>query len=109
MGESGETKVNGEKKEQILEAVCDICHWPYVYRDDEVMHAEKCDHCTVEAILNGIDTDVRPVVYGHNEDGPSMFTCSVCKWSCFDTVPGDTEEYNFCPNCGADMRGDDNV
>lgn len=48
--------------------------------------------------------DVRPVVRGHNEDGYTLFTCSVCKWSCFDTVPGDTEEYNFCPNCGADMR-----
>ena len=50
--------------------------------------------------------DVRPVVHGFNMDAEyhTLFTCSVCGWSCFDTVPGDTEEYNFCPNCGADMR-----
>ena len=45
--------MSGEERERILEAVCDICHWPYVYRDDEVMHAEKCDHCPIEALLNG--------------------------------------------------------
>lgn len=50
--------------------------------------------------------DVRPVVRGFNKlkDYPSLFECSVCGWECGDTVPGDTETYNFCPNCGADMR-----
>lgn len=45
--------MSGEEKERILEAVCDICHWPYVYHDSEIMHAEKCDHCPIEALLNG--------------------------------------------------------
>ena len=45
--------MSGEEKERILEAVCDICHWPYVYRDSEIMHAERCDNCPVEALLNG--------------------------------------------------------
>lgn len=43
--------MSGEEKERILEAVCDICHWPYVYRDDEVMHDEKCDNCPAEKAL----------------------------------------------------------
>lgn len=42
-----------EQKEKIMAAVCDICHWPYVYRDSEIMQAEKCDHCPVEKALSG--------------------------------------------------------
>lgn len=51
--------------------------------------------------------DVAPVVHGYNLDKewPSLFQCSVCKWSCSDTIPGDTAEYNYCPNCGAKMDG----
>ena len=37
-----------ERIEKAMEAVCDICHWPYVYRDQDVMHAEKCENCPVE-------------------------------------------------------------
>ena len=32
---------------------------------------------------------------------PLFYTCSVCGMKY-------TEEYNYCPNCGADMRGDEN-
>ena len=44
--------MSGEEKERILEAVCDICHWPYVYRNSEIMNDEKCKYCPVEAVLN---------------------------------------------------------
>jgi predicted RNA-binding Zn-ribbon protein involved in translation (DUF1610 family) len=49
--------------------------------------------------------DVRPVVRGFNvrKDYPSLFECSVCGWSDDDTTTGDTQTYNYCPNCGADM------
>ena len=44
--------------------------------------------------------DVRPVVRGRWEkDTPMGYKCSVC--GCL--MPG---KPNFCPNCGADMRGD---
>lgn len=39
------------------------------------------------------------------EDTPSLFECSICHWSCFDTYCGDGD-YNYCPNCGAKMDGE---
>ena len=30
-----------------------------------------------------------------------MTKCSVCDW-----INNDDSSYNFCPNCGADMRGE---
>ena len=66
----------------------------------------------VKEILQSIPAaDVRPVVRGHwigtkeaEEMGDIMkeFTCSVCgccEWDCTES-----ESFNFCPNCGADMR-----
>ena len=57
--------------------------------------------------------DVRPVVRGHwigtkeaEDMGDIMkeFTCSVCgccEWDCTES-----ESFNFCPKCGADMRAE---
>ena len=33
----------------------------------------------------------------------SMWVCSNCDWGYQDCY-----DFNFCPNCGADMRGEDN-
>ena len=54
--------------------------------------------------------DAVEVVHGYNidRDTPSLFECSVCHWSCWDTYCGDTDDYNYCPNCGAKMDGDRN-
>ena len=53
--------------------------------------------------------DAVPVVHGYNtkDDSPSLFGCSVCGWFCWDTYCGDTDTYNYCPNCGAKMDGAD--
>ena len=50
--------------------------------------------------------DAVEVVHGYNRLGEykSMFKCSVCDWECWDTLCGDTETYNYCPNCGAKME-----
>ena len=42
-------------------------------------------------------------------DGDSYYECSVCK-DAFTLINGTPEDnnYNFCPNCGADLRGDEN-
>lgn len=36
--------MNREEKERIMEAACEICHWPYVYQDSEIMNDEKCKY-----------------------------------------------------------------
>ncbi len=46
-----------EQRDQLQEAVCDLCHWPYIYRDAEILHAEKCDYCPVERILQEVRDD----------------------------------------------------
>ena len=35
---------------------------------------------------------------------PSLFECSECGTSCHDTIPWDCN-INYCPNCGARMKG----
>lgn len=44
---------------------------------------------------------------GHNlkAEYPSLYKCSECGWECWDTIPCDTITFNFCPNCGARMKG----
>lgn len=74
---------------------------------------QNCQKCIYQTFLSSdihcglIDEqptiEAVPVVYGVNlrEEYPSLFECSVCHWCCEDTVPCDTEIFNFCPNCGA--------
>ena len=60
--------------------------------------------------------DVQPVVHGKWEEGLCYdyyskgvleSKCSICgSWNLFDS-DGYNCESNFCPNCGADMRGKD--
>ena len=49
--------------------------------------------------------DVQPVKHGKNlkEAWSSLFECSICHWSCWDTYCNDTSGYDYCPNCGAKM------
>ena len=42
------------------------------------------------------------------EKYPSLFECSVCGASCFDTIPWDCN-INYCPNCGAKMSNASNA
>ena len=48
------------------------------------------------------------VRHGYNvkDDSPSLFECSICGWEDYDTYTGDTDTYNYCPNCGARMDGE---
>lgn len=54
-----------------------------------------------------VPEDVQPMKHGKNlnEEWHSLFECSICHWSCWDTYCGDTDTYNYCPNCGARMDG----
>lgn len=44
-----------ERSEKIMEAVCELCHWPYVVDDQEKLDA-MCDNCPVERILKECKT-----------------------------------------------------
>ena len=51
--------------------------------------------------------DVAPVVHGRwetNSDRPDSLICSICKCG-FDMWKHDP--HNYCPNCGAYMRGEE--
>ena len=53
--------------------------------------------------------DVQPVKRGEWEKKSSVgvFRCSLCH-HIFMLGADEIDEYHFCPNCGADMRGDEN-
>ena len=54
--------------------------------------------------------DIKPVVHCRDlsADWDSLFECSVCHWTCWDIYTGDTDTYNYCPNCGAIVDGEGN-
>lgn len=68
--------------------------------------AESYDAFAVDCILKSIHAaDVAPVRHGRwvtHSDRPDSLICSVCKCG-FDMWKHDP--HNYCPNCGADMRG----
>ena len=57
---------------------------------------------TFVAIVNGEPT-VEPRKGKWIEDSPLVKKCSKCGYHDFDWK---TKNYNFCPNCGVDMRGE---
>ena len=78
--------------------------------------AGYADYCT---LFDEIDTmpaaDVQPVKRGKLEErigyggwGDTYYHCSVCgsDWVFEEGTPK-ANEWNFCPHCGADVRGDD--
>lgn len=39
---------------------------------------------------------------------PDAYHCGLCKCPfCGEEMIAEADEYNFCPNCGADMRGEE--
>ena len=95
------------EKQAALKAVCDACG---IVPDIE---KENCQYKFVgcEEYYNVFDlplADVRPVVRGHWEraKGDSRFMCSVCKGKeHVPTIMGQPTVWEYCPNCGAWMKG----
>ena len=71
--------------------------------DDEHQAWYKADD--IYKALEAVPSADRPKGENLRKEYPSLFECSHCGASCDDTVPWDCD-INFCPNCGADMRGD---
>lgn len=65
-----------------------------------------------EALDDVPAADVRPVVRGKwipsiNQDLPGYLMCSACKEAFFNpSAQPHIREFNYCFNCGADMRGE---
>ena len=62
-----------------------------------------------DAIFNAptiFPDDVRGVGYNKLNEYHTLFQCSVCGWEDDDTITGsgETNTYNYCPNCGAKME-----
>jgi hypothetical protein len=80
----------------------DSVNCPHLRSDYKVCKTQLLD--CIHAIKEMPAADVRPVVRAKWVDvGPDM-TCSACGFSCDD--PWYLAEANYCPNCGADMRGE---
>lgn len=73
-------------------------------------HGVRCRACWVDDTLDYIDSepaaDVAPVVHGRWLEQEKytfgiMYDCSLCGHRILDNG----HPWNYCPNCGADMRG----
>lgn len=47
-----ETRLQAEEK--IMDVVCALCHWPYVYTDEELMYSERCDCCLAAVAVGSV-------------------------------------------------------
>lgn len=75
-----------------------------MYAQDYVSDNEK--NVLVRRLYDEPAADVKPVVRGEWITDGDVHKCSACGLTTCDDEYGDdpTEEYHFCPNCGADMR-----
>ena len=51
-----ENSMNEKDFETVMEAVCDICHWPSVEKSEEALNVH-CEDCPVEKILKTVGLD----------------------------------------------------
>lgn len=49
--------MNDEQKQSILEAACEICHYPHICSNDEL--DLKCGKCPVQIAVDSIETHIR--------------------------------------------------
>ena len=88
------------EREALLDRMNDYC----VRNCPDTTYCISCFMTDAKEIVDSQDAeDVRPVVHGEwleADDGITPY-CSVCHMShkCFNINP------DFCPHCGADMRG----
>ena len=76
----------------------------------EIILNQPSRYDMLENIKSAPPADVRPNIHGHWEvvslgygDNAYICECSECKDTVWVYVDAD-RKFNFCPNCGADMR-----
>ena len=79
-----------------------------------ISNGEYCGYCTEDVNLNSIPAaDVVPVVHGkwvkaHWKNSVSCANCSICGFEAYHyDFQGVQKTYNYCPNCGAKMDGEE--
>lgn len=95
-------------REETVKAFCEKCKG---YYDGHCIHRGECD---IDVIKNAPAADVQPVKHGRwiTWDDSGFTKCSCCNSEYYISdlqVVGDSEGFvDFCPNCGARMRGTSN-
>ena len=72
-------------------------------------HGVRCRACWVDDTLNYVDcepaADVVEVVHAEWEEIDGGYRCTNCHHAPIVGIDNEFRLTNFCPNCGADMRG----
>lgn len=83
----------------------------YIDADKLLKGYEDHELISTHLIWNAPTADVVEVRHGHWEEQQPryrLYKCSVCNKVCFAEMWGDeTVLYNYCPNCGARMDGEE--
>ena len=94
------------KDREIKEMIQEVCP-SYPLACKYCMVDEDCG--TIEMVAHLYNAGYRKQSEGEDlSEYNGAFECSLCHWSDWDTMTGDTNSYNYCPNCGARMRGENN-
>lgn len=77
--------------------------------DDEPTLTKSCVRMTIQRMPT-IEPRKGKWIYGEDEYGIDGYHCDKCgffvPWDYAHKFINYIEDYNFCPNCGADMRGE---
>ena len=105
------------KREDAIEEICKGCNEQY---SEEPCEPSDCG--IMQRIADIPSADVRENVKGrwvevvdrtemYDKEGVKtwgmLFQCNQCGFV-LNAIEGHTGQYNYCPNCGADMRREDN-
>ena len=68
--------MNEKDFETVMEAVCDICHWPFVEKSEEALNVH-CEDCPVEKILKtvGLDRSEKEIEKPLMDEGKGRVPC----------------------------------
>lgn len=89
------------EREAVVRAFCEHC------RD----YVDKCTYdgaCEVDIIATVPTADVQPVKRGYWKFDGGVIQCNNCNFTLNENSFGRVVKkfFKFCPNCGADMRGE---
>ncbi len=94
------------KIETAMAIICDLCQDSYL--DDFCPEKDNSGKCGRRKYLEEDATDVAPVVHGRWKPSGGLLECQNCG-EIYSTRGGNEgKAWNYCPNCGARMDGDEN-